>query len=129
MNDQTKYLIQYRLARSRETLDDAKLLFSKGKMFSSVNRIYYAMFYSVNALLLSKDLSSSKHSGVLSLFNKEFVAKNIVDKESGRFFTEMFEFRQKADYKDFVEFKKEDVEIWLKNAGEFISKMSNLLSI
>lgn len=104
MNDQTRNLIQYRLARSRETLDDAQLLFSKG-------------------------MSSSKHSGVLGLFNKEFVAKNIVDKESGRFFTEMFEFRQKADYKDFVEFKKEDVEIWLKNAGEFISKIGNLLSI
>lgn len=129
MNNETKSLIHYRAHRSQETLDDAKLLLDKGKLFSSVNRIYYSMYYSVNALLLSKSLSSSKHSGILALFNKEFVNKNIIDKESGRFFNEMFEFRQKADYKDLTEFMKEDVEVWFKKAIEFISKIQQLLAI
>lgn len=129
MNEEIKSLIQYRIARSRETLDDATLLLNNGKLFSSVNRIYYAMFYAVNALLLSKGISSSKHSGVLALFNKEFISKDIIDKEKGRFFTEMFEFRQKADYKDLVEFKKEDVEIWLKKADDFISTVNHIVTI
>lgn len=123
MTKETKSLIRYRTERSNETLEDAKLLFANGKLFSSVNRIYYAMYYAVNALLLTKNLSSSKHSGVLALFNKEFVNKKIIDKESGKFFNEMFEFRQKADYKDLVEFRKEDIELWLEKASLFISKI------
>lgn len=105
------------------------VLLSNGRLFSSVNRIYYSMFYAVNALLLSKGISSSKHSGVLALFNKEFISKDIIDKEKGRFFAEIFEFRQKADYKDLVEFKKEDVEVWLEQADNFISSINNVLTI
>ena len=67
------------------------------------------MFYIVNALLLTEGLSSSKHSGVLSIFNREFIKKGLFDKELGKFYTKMFEFRQKADYKDMVKFKEEDI--------------------
>jgi uncharacterized protein (UPF0332 family) len=88
------------LSRANETLDDAKILFDNGKLSSSVNRIYYAMFYAVSALLLTKGLSSSKHSGVLALFNKEFVNTTVVEREAGRFYNEIFEFRQKGDYKE-----------------------------
>ncbi|OIN96313.1 hypothetical protein AUJ66_06740 [Candidatus Desantisbacteria bacterium CG1_02_38_46] len=56
MNEERKTLIEYRLLRAHETLEDAKILFDKRKLFSTVNRIYYAMFYAVNALLLSKNL-------------------------------------------------------------------------
>ncbi len=84
------------------------------------------MFYSVTALLLTENLSSPKHSGIKALFNKEFVNKGLVDKDSGRFYSEMFERRQKGDYKDFTEFAKEDVEMWLKKAGEFLHKIESI---
>ena len=113
-------IINYRLSRARETYEDAKILFQNNKLFSSVNRIYYAMFYCVSALLFSKGLSSSKHIGVIELFNKEFVKKGIVDKHLGKFYFTMFEMRQKGDYKDLVEFHKEDVERWLDEAEKFI---------
>ena len=128
MNGETKDLINYKLMRSKETLDDARILFANSKLFSTVNRIYYAMFYIVNGLLLTKGLSSAKHSGILGLFNKEFVNKGVVEKELGRFYNEMFEFRQKADYKDLVRFDKENVKAWLSNAGEFVSQVDSLIS-
>ncbi len=61
-------LIQYRRARAKETLEDARLLFVNGSFYSAVNRIYYAIFYETTALLLTQNLSSSKHSGIMSLF-------------------------------------------------------------
>lgn len=70
-------LAKYRLGKSRKTLEDAKLYFESATLESTVNRIYYAVFYSVNALLVTKGLSSAKHSGVRSLFNREFVKKGI----------------------------------------------------
>jgi len=120
-------LAKYRIEKSKNTLSDAKKYIDGATMESTVNRIYYAMFYGVNALLIIKGLSSSKHSGVLSVFNREFVNTGIIEKHWGEFYSYMFERRQKGDYKDFVKFEKSDVEIWLKKAEEFIKNIEKLI--
>lgn len=119
-------LAKYRLERAKNTLSDAKKYIKDATLESTVNRIYYAMYYAVNALLIIKGLSSSKHYGILSFFNKEFVNKGIVEKQLGEFYSDMFKRRQKGDYKDFVKFEKTDVEEWLKKAEEFINKIEEL---
>jgi uncharacterized protein len=123
----TNELIDYRRNRAKETLNDAEQLFNSGSLFSAVNRIYYAMFYEVIALLLTRDLSSPKHSGVKSLFNKEFVKTGKVSIKSGRLFARMFDFRQKGDYEDFVAFEKEKVKEWLEGAKLFIDELEELI--
>ena len=120
MKPETKELIKYRLLRARESLEDARLLAENGRLFSAVNRIYYSLFYAAVGLLLTKDLGSSKHSGILGLFNREFVNKGVIEKERGRFYNKMFEFRQKADYKDGMNFSKEEVGLWLNQTQEFV---------
>ncbi len=47
---------------------------------SIVNRIYYTMFFGVNALLIIKVLSSSKYSEVRTFFNKEVVIKELLER-------------------------------------------------
>jgi uncharacterized protein (UPF0332 family) len=119
-------LIKYRLQKSKETLNDAKIMVEIATLSSTVNRIYYAMFYVVNALLLSKNFSSSKHSGVRALLNKEFINKGLLDKEMGKFYSKIFEERQEGDYKDFAKFNAEDVKKWLSNAENFIDEIEKL---
>jgi uncharacterized protein (UPF0332 family) len=119
-------LIKYRLQKSKETLNDAKIMVEIATLSSTVNRIYYAMFYAVNALLLSKNFSSSKHSGVRALLNKEFINKGLLDKEMGKFYSKIFEERQEGDYKDFAKFNAEDVKKWLSNAENFIDEIEKL---
>ena len=103
-------LIRYRREKSRETLEDAYILFRAGRLFSALNRIYYALFYEVMALLLTKDLSSARHTGIRALFNEHFVRTGKVSVESGRLFSRMFDFRQKGDYADFVQFEEAKIE-------------------
>lgn len=123
-----KELINYRRNRAKDTLNDAKVMFNKVSLFTTVNRIYYSIFYEVIAILLTKGLSSSKHSGVRSLFNKEFVKTGIVAEEFGDFYNQMFEFRQKGDYGDFVQFEKEKVKIWLEKAEDFINNIDDIIT-
>jgi uncharacterized protein (UPF0332 family) len=66
-------IIKYRIERAKNTLDEARILLEAGKYNATVNRVYYACFYAVLALLTTKNLSSAKHKGVRLLFNKEFV--------------------------------------------------------
>jgi len=119
-------LAKYRLEKAQNTLSDAKKYIEEATPESTVNRIYYAMFYAVNALLIVNELSSSKHSGVRAIFNKEFINKGSIKKELGKFYSEMFDNRQEGDYKDFVKFEKENVRIWLEKATEFIKVVGSL---
>jgi uncharacterized protein len=119
-------LVKYRFEKARNTLADARLYFKSATLDTSVNRIYYAIFYAVTALLLTRDLSSSKHSGVRSLFNREFVKQGIVDTELGRFFSDMQGNRQEGDYKDFVNFDRDEVSQWLLKADKFINSLEEI---
>ncbi len=123
-----KDLIKYRREKAAKTLEDASTLFDTGSFFSTVNRIYYALFYEVTALLLTRNLSSAKHSGIRSMFNEHFVKTGIVDVEIGKFFSRMFDFRQKGDYADFIEFKEAEVKEWLKAAQEYLKQLEQIIT-
>jgi len=126
MNER-KRIIEYWRKRARECLDDAKLLLENKRLHSAVNRIYYALFYQVSALLLAKGLSFSKHSGVLAAFNREFVKTGKIDKELGKFYNRMFEHRRTGDYGELVEFEEEDVKDWIRKAEEFLDAVEKLM--
>jgi hypothetical protein len=74
-----KELARYRIKQADESLDEARFLLSGGRSPRSImNRLYYAMFYSVLALLIYEPYSSSKHSGVVGYFNKSFILSSTV---------------------------------------------------
>lgn len=120
-------LISHRRAKAKETLQDAQILFEAKRFASAVNRLYYALFYEVTALLLTRDLSSAKHGGVMSFFNEHFVKKGIVGIDSGRYYSRMFEFRQKSDYSDFVTFEGPKLREWIVRAGQFIAEIEAVI--
>jgi uncharacterized protein (UPF0332 family) len=68
------------IEKAKESLDAAKSLFEDGFYDFSVGRSYYAMFYTAEAVLLTKNLSFSKHSAVIAAFGKEFVKPAILPK-------------------------------------------------
>jgi uncharacterized protein len=93
-------LIKHRLEQAQEALDDAKYLIDGNRSPQSiVNRSYYAMFYAAPALLQKISKAPSKHSGVINLFDKEFVMRGIFEKEISKDFHKAFELRQSIDYK------------------------------
>ena len=81
MNDK-QTLFTYRLKLAEEALLDAKnMLQNNLSPRSIVNRIYYSVFYAILAIFLKSDINikTSKHSGVISLFDKEFVHTGKID--------------------------------------------------
>jgi uncharacterized protein (UPF0332 family) len=62
-----------------------------------VNRLYYACFYAVSALLLRHGFSSSKHTGVRSLFNRHFVKTGKISKALAQIYNDLFARRQESD--------------------------------
>ena len=127
MTKEDRSLIKYRMERAYETLDEAKIMFEAGKINAYVNRLYYACFYAASALLLTKGLTTSKHSYLRSILHREFIKMGIVSTDLGVHFDLLFNSRQKGDYSDFVRYKAEDVAGWLEPTQEFIDYIDRLI--
>ena len=128
MNGNIEDLIRYRLSRAAETLDEARLLAEKKHGNAAVNRLYYACFYAVIALLIRKGHYSSKHSGVRALFNMNHVRTGVVPKKMAQIYNDLFERRQEGDYDDFVIFDVGDVLVWITEAETFVTYISNRIT-
>lgn len=122
MTDNINKLIEYRFQQACETLTAAKELLTGKHYRDAVNRAYYAMFYCSPGLLAAKNLGSSKHSGVLSLFSQHFIKTGKISVKAGRHLREAFELRQNCDYREFVEIKQEQAEEVVVNAAGFIEE-------
>jgi uncharacterized protein (UPF0332 family) len=77
--------------------------------------------------MAARGLSSSKHSGVMATFNREFIKTGIFIKEYGQLYKMLFESRQRSDYQDFVSFDREEVEEWLEQSAEFVAIVESYL--
>jgi uncharacterized protein (UPF0332 family) len=120
-------LIQYRLEKANQTLEDARLLANSKRWNPCVNRLYYACFYAVSALLANNEFSSSKHTGVRSLFNLNFVKTGKISKETAEIYNDLFDRRQEGDYADFVVFKEDQVVPRIVKTDNFIKAIVSLL--
>lgn len=128
-DDEIATLIKYRLEQAQTAINDAKFLLDGNRSPQSiVNRAYYAMFYAALALLQRIGKVPSKHTGVISLFDTEFVLKGSLNKELSKSFHKSFELRQVSDYKTFKPISKEKAEETLNNAVCFVEAVAKYLS-
>ena len=121
-------LIKYRLEQAKTALEDGRFLLDGGRSTQSVvNRAYYAMFYAALALLQKIGKVPSKHTGVISIFDVEFVAKGIFEKELSRSFHRAFELRQVSDYKSYESISNEKAKETLDKATVFVRAVNEYL--
>lgn len=120
-------LIRYRLLRAKDTLEDARILAEKSRWNSTINRLYYASYYAVMALLLNSDLKPTTHNGAKSNFSEHFIATNKIDREFGKIYSQLFTWRQKGDYDDLFDFDKEKVMPYFEPVHQLIETIENLI--
>lgn len=121
-------LIKYRLKEADDSVKEAEVLLREGMSMRAVmNRLYYAMFYAVLALLQEKEMGTSKHAGAISLFDREFIKEGVFDNELSKTLHRAFELRQKGDYMEQAEVTKNDVDEMLPKTKDFVNKVKEYL--
>lgn len=128
MTGSIRELIEYRLKRAKDTLDDAHILAEKGKWNSTMNRLYYAAYYAVIALLINSNYKTNTHNGVKSNFSEHFIKTNIISKDLGKMYSQLFTWRQKGDYDDLFDFEKEKVTPYFAPVKELIEKIEKIVN-
>jgi uncharacterized protein (UPF0332 family) len=93
LSEPLESFVQYRLERAQEGLKDARLLADAESWNTCVNRLYYSCFYVVSALLVRDGVSSSRHTGIRSLFNRHYVRTGVVPRDLARLYNDLFKRR------------------------------------
>lgn len=121
-------LINYRLSEAKDTQADVELLISHGRLRAAINRIYYAMFYSLLALGLKYEFETSKHAQLISWFNKNFVHEGRIDLKYGKIINKAFNRRTKGDYDSYVEFDLETVKEMYEEMIDFNREINQFIN-
>jgi uncharacterized protein (UPF0332 family) len=119
-------IFSYRMRQTEETLVEAiRMLESGFSPRSIINRSYYSMFYAVLALFIHSNTphKTSKHSGVIGIFNKEFIHTGKLDARFAKMLYDLFDERMELDYRDFAEVSEEDARNAVFSAQEFVSEI------
>jgi len=126
--EDTKSLVKYRMEQAVAAIKDANVLLdSDCTLGGIINRSYYAMFYAALAALQTVGKTPSKHAGVLSLFNQEFVLTGSLSRELGRTIYRAFELRQSADYAIMPPLDKNAAVTVCQDARRFVAAVRTYL--
>lgn len=127
MEEATKILINVRVESADEDLETAKELLKLNRYRAAVNRAYYAIFSTTNAVLLSKQIERSKHSGVEAAFIQNFIKTGIFGIEFGKMFNYIRKKREECDYSSRIKIDRETAEKIVEDAEKFIRRMKEYL--
>ncbi len=117
--DRNEY-VKYRIETAYKTFEAAKILAENGFWNSAVNRLYYSLYYAVNALLFLNGIQIKTHSATKSKFSQLFVKTGRFDKKHGRLLSELFDWRQRGDYENIFEYDNESVTPLFEPVAEMI---------
>jgi uncharacterized protein (UPF0332 family) len=121
-------MIKYRTEQANEVIKEVVVLLKNGLLKVAVNRIYYGMFYILNALALKHKFNTSKHHQLIGWFNKTFIKDRKIAPKYGDIIRRAFSSRTDSDYGISVKFEKSEVEKLYEEMKDFISTIEKYIS-
>lgn len=125
-DDNRKDVVLYRIERAYTALEQAKLNVEINCLEVIANRLYYAAYYAVSALLIAYQIPAHTHEGNIQQFGLHFVKNGIVSRDMGKFYSQLFEMRLKGDYSDRFGLTDDEVVPKIQPTAAFIKQVSDL---
>ena len=110
-----------------DALTSAQLELEAGLLHFAVNRLYYACFYAVTALMQSEGRQFTRHSAVRSELHRLYIKPGTISSQWGKFYDSLFDDRIEGDYGASAEFEREDIADRLGTAQEFEQLIHDLI--
>jgi uncharacterized protein (UPF0332 family) len=120
-------LINYRIERADMTLETARRLIEDEDWFGAANRLYYAVYQIVSALMAQEGIRIKSHSGAKAMFELHFIKTGKVDPKWGKLYIRLSDARHESDYAAFSHFEQEDIVPLLPQTEEFIGVIKRLI--
>lgn len=129
VEDNRKDIVAYRIERAHTALEQAKLNLKLNCLEVTANRLYYAAYYVVSALLIANKIPAHSHEGNVTQFGLHFVKTGKVDREEGKLLSHLLTMRLKGDYSDRIDLTEADVLPYIEPTEAFIKKIAELAEV
>ena len=120
--EERRAVVDFRIEKALRAYEQAKGVVELGYWETIANRLYYAAYNSVSALLIANGHTVQTHSGVIHLFGQKFINTGVLSPEMGRLYHKLFTMRQTGDYDDTYGLCEEDVKPYIEPTGMLISQ-------
>lgn len=128
-SEERRDLSTARLDLALNCLNTAKVNRDIGDYRAAANRSYYAIFHAMRAVLALDEVDMSKHSGIMAEFRRRYLKTEILDRKLSATITQAFEVRNASDYDDFYIVSREDVDLQIEKAAQFIIAIGEYLAV
>ena len=95
--DERRAVVEFRIEKSLRAYEEAKGVIELKYWETIANRLYYAAYNAVSALLIANGDTAQTHNGVIHLFGLRFIKTGLLPAETGRLYHELFTMRQTGD--------------------------------
>lgn len=130
LNDEERYaVVVYRIQKAESALKEAEGNLQMAFWTVVANRLYYACYYAVSALLIKNSLTAQTHGGVIRLFGLHFITTGLIEKKYSKLYGKLFELRQTGDYDDIYLLEKKDVDSLIEPTREFVTEVKRLIEL
>ena len=127
-NEERLIVVKLELEKAHETFETMELCAREKRWAAVANRIYYALFHAVSALLISDGHNVKSHRGVMALFGAPYVRTGIFTKQDGALFSDLVIMRDNADYNCFFEATEEKLTPCIQPTYQLIEKISQYIT-
>jgi uncharacterized protein (UPF0332 family) len=127
VNPETQQTVLGYLGRAWQMVDTGRLTLKHQDYITTVNRAYYAVFYAANALLATRHMERSKHSGVIAAFREHFVKTGLIEPEYSDGYGEAMDTRQRGDYTLELVLDEARARELIEQAEKFVSRIERYL--
>ena len=126
-DEERRIMVELELERAEKIVQQFPTLRDQQYWDTLVNRMYYAAFHAVNALLIHNAMQIHTHRGALIAFNKEFVRTGIFTPEEGHLFSQLEGLRERGDYNCFIDTTEEEIVPMIEPLKALIAKIKSTI--
>ena len=126
-NDERKTLVSLELKKAHETFEEISILTAAGRWSGAANRLYYAIFHAVNALLINDGHSVNTHKGAHAIFSLHYIKTGILPVEFGRLYNQMQTMREESDYNCAYNVEPDELRKRIQPARQLIEKIEEMV--
>jgi len=127
-NEERNVLVALELKKARETYDEIEILVTANRLNGAANRMYYAVFHAVCALLIHDGIQVNTHKGSHALFSQKYIKTGILPREYGQLYNQLQTMREESDYNCAYDVEFDELQQRLEPTKRLIEDIERLVS-
>ncbi len=126
-NDERSTLVKLEIRKAQETYEEIAILTAANKWSGAANRLYYAVFHAINALLIHDGHSVNTHQGSHAIFNLYYIKTGLLPRDFGRLYNQLQTMREESDYNCAYDISSDELNEKIEPARQLIEKIAEMV--